>query len=683
MAAAAAAVAAINARAVGLAGGRRATAPPSDLFVAANVPGNLAALWRWTRGDRRYWCVPPGWRRSSGAGGAARGAATGGRPAPLVVGVLVSYLPYALFDEWWYLRFYLPAWPVARRGGATVAWRSRRAGPTGRAARRAGRGARRRRRTGAQTLPRPYGTFDVVARRAALSRSSAAFAVDRRRRDTLRAVGAAQRRIATTRDAAIGRWDYIAPDALDRVLREARRRRPRRCGWWPTTWKRRRSARASPAQRRGALDWAPVAEARVGTARARIYDLTTPTRAVGAGADSASAPARTWPWTRAIAARRRSKIAPVTRWRAPLVPVLACLVVGAAGWASRAVLDEVVVDGVRQRIALVPSWHAISRVPRRWARWPSPASPSSPGGRAPPRPLRVRDAVLPVFGLTAIVVPVSAGRARLVAGTAGAGRAGRMDRLGVGGRRMLGWTLAPHAPAAGRVVDARRPAHADGGHLAGDRLAASAGAARLTHTMLFPSGDEPHYLVMAQSLWRDGDLKIENNHTRGDYAEYFGRDLDPHYLTRGDGQRDLLGAPGGHAGADRAGLRRRRLRPGRGRVHRDGRHRGDAWRGAGRSRPRRALGTTTLAWAAIVFSAPFLINTFTIYPEVPAGLAVAVGLALALRPVPDHRPWHDVVIGVMAAALPWLSTKYAPMSAALIAVTLGRRGLADARERNA
>ncbi len=39
--------------------------------------------------------------------------------------------------------------------------------------------------------------------------------------------------------------------------------------------------------------------------------------------------------------------------------------------------------------------------------------------------------------------------------------------------------------------------------------------------------------MIAQSLWRDGDLKIENNHTRGDYQEYFDRDLEPHYLTRG------------------------------------------------------------------------------------------------------------------------------------------------------
>jgi hypothetical protein len=58
-------------------------------------------------------------------------------------------------------------------------------------------------------------------------------------------------------------------------------------------------------------------------------------------------------------------------------------------------------------------------------------------------------------------------------------------------------------------------------------------ADRFIRTPLFPGGDEPHYLVIAQSLWRDGDLRIENNHQRRDYDEYFHRDLTPHYLTRG------------------------------------------------------------------------------------------------------------------------------------------------------
>ena len=68
--------------------------------------------------------------------------------------------------------------------------------------------------------------------------------------------------------------------------------------------------------------------------------------------------------------------------------------------------------------------------------------------------------------------------------------------------------------------------------------AAGSAAAHLASTPIFPSGDEPHYLVIAQSLWRDGDLRIENNHANGDYREYFAQgDLKPDYLTRGaDGE---------------------------------------------------------------------------------------------------------------------------------------------------
>ena len=39
--------------------------------------------------------------------------------------------------------------------------------------------------------------------------------------------------------------------------------------------------------------------------------------------------------------------------------------------------------------------------------------------------------------------------------------------------------------------------------------------------------------MITQSLLRDGDLKIQNNHQRGDYREYYPSDLEPHYLTRG------------------------------------------------------------------------------------------------------------------------------------------------------
>src|SRR5262249_52214864 len=44
---------------------------------------------------------------------------------------------------------------------------------------------------------------------------------------------------------------------------------------------------------------------------------------------------------------------------------------------------------------------------------------------------------------------------------------------------------------------------------------------RMTTTVQYPSGDEPHYLVITQSLLLDHDFKIENNHRRGDYRKYF------------------------------------------------------------------------------------------------------------------------------------------------------------------
>src|SRR4029453_14760062 len=173
----------------------------------------------------------------------------------------------------------------------------------------------------------------------------------------------------------------------------------------------------------------------------------------------------------------------------------------------------------------------------------------------------------------------------------------------------------------------------------------------------------PHYLVIAQSLWRDHDLKIENNHTRGDYYEYFKQEITPHYLTRGADNEiysvhpiglPILMAPvlglGGYRavvwfliimGATAAALAR-------------------GWN----LRLLNAPGAATFAWAAIVGSTPYLFNTFTVYPEIAAALSVMTALALTWTPEPTRvSTVRLIAIGVACAALPWLSTKYAPMSA--------------------
>src|SRR5262249_43000544 len=60
-----------------------------------------------------------------------------------------------------------------------------------------------------------------------------------------------------------------------------------------------------------------------------------------------------------------------------------------------------------------------------------------------------------------------------------------------------------------------------------------------------PMGDEPHYLVVTQSLLYDHDLGIENNHQRGDYRAYYRGELLPHYVRRGrNGAIYSMHAPG-------------------------------------------------------------------------------------------------------------------------------------------
>ena len=61
------------------------------------------------------------------------------------------------------------------------------------------------------------------------------------------------------------------------------------------------------------------------------------------------------------------------------------------------------------------------------------------------------------------------------------------------------------------------------------------GAAHRTQALVGPQGDEPHYLIVAQSLILDGDLAVENDFAAGRYRTYHEAPLEPHYLVRGKG----------------------------------------------------------------------------------------------------------------------------------------------------
>jgi hypothetical protein len=356
-----------------------------------------------------------------------------------------------------------------------------------------------------------------------------------------------------------------------------------------------------------------------------------------------------------------------------LVPAAAVITGGLALYFTHSVLDLVLIGDRAVRVAFVPGWPVVvsflgmAALAVVWlTRQTRPRTLTSLPVASP-----IGDLVLPVFSLILVVLPytpllpdwlpavqLAAGplkwmvwltTAGLLAWTCLQTRMVRADWLS-------GFTRLQAAVLIGALTTA----------------VSAAAAARLGGTVLFPGGDEPHYLVMAQSVWRDGDLKIENNHTRGDYREYFGRELKPDYLTRGSDREiysihpvgmPVLMAPvyaiGGYwavvialvlCAATAAAM---------------------VWRFT--LDATNAPGAATFAWAAIALTAPFLYNTFTVYPEIVAALAVAIAFTRAL----DQRSWPRshwrwVIVGVACGALPWLSTKYAPMSATLVLIALAR-----------
>ena len=357
---------------------------------------------------------------------------------------------------------------------------------------------------------------------------------------------------------------------------------------------------------------------------------------------------------------------------APLWPVIAGAITGAALYVSRGVLDQTVTTAGVVRFALLPPWQALlGFVCLAALVLVGIDHLNTPRGTTTACRPRLGELVLPLLSLVILIVPflpVVPDRwpvLQILAGPLGA-----VVWLSVAG--LQGWTLWQSrliTPAWLARWTVRRATAAI--WIATTALAALAGV-RLTETPVFPSGDEPHYLVIAQSLWRDGDLKIENNHARGDYEEYYHRELKPDYLTRGADQEiysihpvglPVLLAPvyaaGGYPavvgllilmGATAAAIA--------------------WWWTLGTLN---APGAATFAWAAIVGSAPFLFNTFTVYPEIAAALAVMVALVTTVRANPANpgvTRW--IGVGVACGCLPWLSTKYAPMSAALLLVALGR-----------
>jgi hypothetical protein len=191
-----------------------------------------------------------------------------------------------------------------------------------------------------------------------------------------------------------------------------------------------------------------------------------------------------------------------------------------------------------------------------------------------------------------------------------------------------------------------------------------------------PGGDEPHYLVITQSLLRDGDIRIENNHQRGDYLEYFPGTLRPDYRVRGrNGDIYSIHAPGLSALVAPAFL--------------VGGYPGVVvclvllasagsalvWRLAYAVTGRASA--AWFAWTAVTCSTTSVFHSFTVYPDGPGGVIALTGVwaLVRLREEAESgservRPW--LLHGAALATLPWLHSRFAVLAGGLGALVLLR-----------
>lgn len=229
--------------------------------------------------------------------------------------------------------------------------------------------------------------------------------------------------------------------------------------------------------------------------------------------------------------------------------------------------------------------------------------------------------------------------------------------------------LRPTASAGATAVRKRDPIRR--ALLAGALSAIAFGLGTWSVAPQHPDGDEPHYLIIIQSILQDRGLKIENNHRQRDYDAYLNRSIKPDFLKRGkDGQIYSIHAPGlpvlvapafalfGYRGAlielvllSAAGTALVWL---------------IAWRLTGDA------AASWFGWAAVALSVPFFFHASAIFPDGP-GAVLALFAVLPLVDARAREPRYLVIVGAALAVLPWLSSRFivlAGMAAVVIALRL-------------
>ena len=174
------------------------------------------------------------------------------------------------------------------------------------------------------------------------------------------------------------------------------------------------------------------------------------------------------------------------------------------------------------------------------------------------------------------------------------------------------------------------------------------------------TGDEPFYLVSAQSLLTDGDLDLRDEYEQREYESWWRgtvplwRQMDPapdgRLLAPHEPGLSVLIVPG-FALAGVAGVQRELV---------------VLWAAAAAAAAVVARRRGAPAWAAAAaavalgIGAPGIVYGSQVYPEGPAALAVAAGLLVLTST--RTRP---LLLALCAVALAWLGIKYIPIAALL------------------
>lgn len=181
------------------------------------------------------------------------------------------------------------------------------------------------------------------------------------------------------------------------------------------------------------------------------------------------------------------------------------------------------------------------------------------------------------------------------------------------------------------------------------------------------SGDEPHYLVMAQSLWRDHDLDLRDEYDGEEWAEFVPGPLRPHWgAPRRDGRPFPAHSPGlplllapAYAAFGRAGCVLLLALVGACAAL------------VARQLALRLTGSPEASFAAWLAAAgpPLFFYSFHVYTEAPSALAAGGSLLLL---VGGPGAGGAALAAAAASALPWLHLKMAPAAVALGVVALAR-----------